>query len=300
MRWEDQGARKKERDASKMTARVWTKAPISYFDHYFDDRRAAPVLDRHRRRRAHRDHAHVGLQPVASRTSTHISYDISPDGLEVAFVTDVDTTGVDSNLDIVLLASCGCKAAAQHHGRQQGRRRCAALQPGRPADRVHAAAHHAVLRGSRAADDFRPRRGHHGRNHGELGPVGVGPRLGTRLPQFVRHDRRRGHAAGLSLQGRRRAHGRDARIHVRRAGAVGEWQGPRGDSPELHRAAHAGVDRADAAAWRRSSRPSTTRRSRASRARKVESVTYTGAKQRATSRCGSSIHPASTPRRSTP
>ena len=38
VRWEDQAARKKERADSKMTARVWTKAPISYFDHLLDDR----------------------------------------------------------------------------------------------------------------------------------------------------------------------------------------------------------------------------------------------------------------------
>ncbi len=38
VRWEDQAARKKERADSKMTAKVWTKAPISYFDHYLDDR----------------------------------------------------------------------------------------------------------------------------------------------------------------------------------------------------------------------------------------------------------------------
>ena len=33
VRWEDQGARKKEREGSKMSAHVWTKAPISHFDH---------------------------------------------------------------------------------------------------------------------------------------------------------------------------------------------------------------------------------------------------------------------------
>ena len=38
VRWEDQAARKKQRADSKMSARVWTKAPISYFDHYLDDR----------------------------------------------------------------------------------------------------------------------------------------------------------------------------------------------------------------------------------------------------------------------
>jgi dipeptidyl aminopeptidase/acylaminoacyl peptidase len=38
VRWEDQAARNKERESSKMTARVWTQAPISYFDHFLDER----------------------------------------------------------------------------------------------------------------------------------------------------------------------------------------------------------------------------------------------------------------------
>jgi len=108
VRWEDQAARKKEREASKMTARVWTKAPISYFDHYLDDREPhlfAISID--------------GGEPTAiTRLSGYhlskavydsSSYDLSPDGLEVAFVADVDTSGVNSNLDIILLPACGCK-----------------------------------------------------------------------------------------------------------------------------------------------------------------------------------------------
>ena len=37
------------------------------------------------------------------------SYDLSPDGLEVAFAAEVDKTGIDSNFDLILLATCGCK-----------------------------------------------------------------------------------------------------------------------------------------------------------------------------------------------
>jgi len=108
VRWEDQGARKKERAESKMTARVWTKAPISYFDHYLDDRE--PHLFS-----ISRD----GGEPTAiTRMSGYhlskqdydsFSYDISPDGLEVAFVAETDTTGIDSNFDLILLEACGCK-----------------------------------------------------------------------------------------------------------------------------------------------------------------------------------------------
>jgi dipeptidyl aminopeptidase/acylaminoacyl peptidase len=110
VRWEDQGARKKEREATKMTARVWSKAPISYFDHYFDDRQPqifSIAID--------------GGEPTAITRMSGFnlarqevdatSYDISPDGLEVAFVADVDTSGVERNLDVILLPSCGCKPA---------------------------------------------------------------------------------------------------------------------------------------------------------------------------------------------
>ncbi|HEU4780832.1 MAG TPA: S9 family peptidase [Steroidobacteraceae bacterium] len=108
VRWEDQAKRKKERADSKMTARVWTKAPISYFDHYLDDRE--PHLF---------SIAVDGGEPTAiTRMSGHYlskqeydasSYDLSPDGLEVAFAAEMDATGIDSNYDLILLETCGCK-----------------------------------------------------------------------------------------------------------------------------------------------------------------------------------------------
>ena len=110
VRWEDQAARKKERADSKMTARVWTKAPISYFDHYLDDREPhlfSISID--------------GGEPTAiTRLSGYhlskleygaSSYDLSPDGLEVAFSAETDTSGINSNYDLILLPTCGCKPA---------------------------------------------------------------------------------------------------------------------------------------------------------------------------------------------
>jgi dipeptidyl aminopeptidase/acylaminoacyl peptidase len=108
VRWEDQAARKKEREASKMSARVWTRAPISYFDHFLDDRRPhlfSISID--------------GGDPTAitrmsgyslSRSEVDAySYDVSPDGLEVAFTANVDRSGIEPNYDIILLPACGCK-----------------------------------------------------------------------------------------------------------------------------------------------------------------------------------------------
>ncbi len=110
VRWEDQAARKKQRADSKMTARVWSKAPISYFDHFLDDREphlfSIPL---------------EGGEPTAiTRMSGYFlskqeydssSYDLSPDGLEVAFSAETDKSGIDSNFDLILLPTCGCKPA---------------------------------------------------------------------------------------------------------------------------------------------------------------------------------------------
>jgi dipeptidyl aminopeptidase/acylaminoacyl peptidase len=110
VRWEDQAARRKERESPKMTARVWTQAPISYFDHFLDDRQPhlfSISID-------------GGETTAITRMSGYwlsktevdgTSYDISPDGLEVAFATNVDRSGIDPNYDIIVLPACGCKPA---------------------------------------------------------------------------------------------------------------------------------------------------------------------------------------------
>jgi dipeptidyl aminopeptidase/acylaminoacyl peptidase len=108
VRWEDQGKRKKDREESKMTGRVWTQAPIAYWDHLLDDtERHLYSIDIN------------GGEPVAiTRLSgfqldkqevDDFSYDISPDGDEVAFSANIDRTGIDPNHDIVTIPSCGCK-----------------------------------------------------------------------------------------------------------------------------------------------------------------------------------------------
>lgn len=110
VRWEDQGARMQERAEPKMTARVWDHAPIAYWDHLLDDREP------------HLFSIDVnGGEPVAiTRLSGYAlsqqdvdsySYDISPDGTEVAFSANLDKTGVDPNFDVIVLPACGCKPA---------------------------------------------------------------------------------------------------------------------------------------------------------------------------------------------
>jgi dipeptidyl aminopeptidase/acylaminoacyl peptidase len=108
VRWEDQAARSKERESPKMTARVWTRAPVSYFDHYLDERQ--PHL------------FSISIDGGETTAITRLSgywlsksevsadsFDVSPDGLEVAFSANVDKSGIQPNYDVILLPTCGCK-----------------------------------------------------------------------------------------------------------------------------------------------------------------------------------------------
>lgn len=112
VRWEDQAARLEERKEPKMTARVWDKAPISYWDHFLDDRQPhifwTDLSGREPTAVTRLSGFHL---PKSSYSDT--SYDISPDGDEISFVADVDPSGVDPNLDLIATASCGCKPAVR-------------------------------------------------------------------------------------------------------------------------------------------------------------------------------------------
>ncbi len=109
VRWPDQAARLTQRAESKMTARVWERAPIAYWDHLLDEREPhifSVRLD--------------GGEPLAITRQSGFSlsrqefstgsYDISPDGLDIAFTANVDRTGTDPMYDVIELAACGCKA----------------------------------------------------------------------------------------------------------------------------------------------------------------------------------------------
>lgn len=107
--WEEQGKRLEERKSSKMTARVWDRMPVRYWDRWIDDRQA-----------------HVYTIPIEGGDPTPVtlgtglelskseigrgSYDVSPDGKEIAFVADVDRTGADSNTDVFVVPATGGEA----------------------------------------------------------------------------------------------------------------------------------------------------------------------------------------------
>ncbi|MBI2956986.1 MAG: S9 family peptidase [Acidobacteria bacterium] len=100
--WEEMAKRQKERKESKVSARMWERVPISYWDHWLDDREAhlyTITLDERE------------PQPVTVGTGLELSrqepglssYDISPDGAEIAFAADIDETGVQPNYDVFLI-----------------------------------------------------------------------------------------------------------------------------------------------------------------------------------------------------
>jgi dipeptidyl aminopeptidase/acylaminoacyl peptidase len=100
--WKDVETRVKQRADGKMTARVWTKAPVSYWDHFLDDREAHVfVADlAGGEPRAITQGSGLALDPADPDSS---AYDISPDGAEIAFASNVDKTGVDPNFDVFVM-----------------------------------------------------------------------------------------------------------------------------------------------------------------------------------------------------
>jgi dipeptidyl aminopeptidase/acylaminoacyl peptidase len=94
------------REESKMSALTWDRPPVTHWDHFIEDR--IP---------------HLHSIPVEGGTPTPItlasghslprrengaeSYDISPDGQEIAFVANSDATGIDENTDVYLVPASG-------------------------------------------------------------------------------------------------------------------------------------------------------------------------------------------------
>ncbi len=100
--WEEMGRRIKERAEPKMSAQVWTKPRISHWDRFLDERET-----------------HVFSVSIAGGDPTPLTlgsgfsldvgepdastYDISPDGTELAFSADIDGTGIDPNFDVFVM-----------------------------------------------------------------------------------------------------------------------------------------------------------------------------------------------------
>ncbi len=94
------------REESKMTAMTWDRAPVTHWDHFVEDR--VPHL--------YSIPLEGGSPTAITLDSGHYlpvrengteSYDIAPDGSEIAFVVNSDPAGNDENLDIYTVAASG-------------------------------------------------------------------------------------------------------------------------------------------------------------------------------------------------
>jgi dipeptidyl aminopeptidase/acylaminoacyl peptidase len=104
--WAKTREKLKQREESKMTALTWDRPPVTHWDHFVEDR--VP---------------HLYSIPIEGGTPTPItlssghslerreanadSYDISPDGNEIAFVSNSDPSGIDENTDVYLVPTGG-------------------------------------------------------------------------------------------------------------------------------------------------------------------------------------------------
>jgi dipeptidyl aminopeptidase/acylaminoacyl peptidase len=104
--WDEQAKRQKERKDSKMTARTFDKAVVRYWDHWLDDRQAHVYSIGVEGGETKAVTLGTGLELSRAETGPD-SYDISPDGAEVAFAADSDRTGVDWNFDVYVVPAGG-------------------------------------------------------------------------------------------------------------------------------------------------------------------------------------------------
>jgi dipeptidyl aminopeptidase/acylaminoacyl peptidase len=104
--WDEMAKRLEERKDPKMTARVFDQAPVRYWDHWLDDRQAHLYT--------------IGLdggEPKAITLGTGLelsrqdagagSYDLSPEGAEIAFAANTDRTGTSPNFDVYVVGASG-------------------------------------------------------------------------------------------------------------------------------------------------------------------------------------------------
>jgi dipeptidyl aminopeptidase/acylaminoacyl peptidase len=104
--WDAQKRRMKERKDSKVTARTFDKAPVRYWDRWLDDREAHVFTIPIEGGEPKPVTLGTGLQLSRAEPGSG-SYDIAPDGAEIAFAADSDTTGVLPNHDVFLVPSGG-------------------------------------------------------------------------------------------------------------------------------------------------------------------------------------------------
>lgn len=104
--FEAQGKRVQEREDAKMHARVWDRAPVAYWDHFLDDTQVHVFITGLDGRTPVSPTLAAG-RALPSQDAGADYYDISPDGNELAFISNVDTTGIQGNTDVFTVPMAG-------------------------------------------------------------------------------------------------------------------------------------------------------------------------------------------------
>ena len=104
--WDEMGKRQQERKDARMTAKVFDQVPIRYWDHWLDDQQAHLYTIGTFGGEPKTVTLGTGLQ-LSKQEVDASSYDISPDGTEIAFTADADTTGIDPNYDVYVIPADG-------------------------------------------------------------------------------------------------------------------------------------------------------------------------------------------------
>ncbi len=98
------------REESKMTAMAWDRPPVTHWDHFIEDR--IPHIYSVSLEGGTPAAITLGSGHSLSRRETGAeSYDISPDGRQVAFVANSDATGIDENTDVYVVPATGGAAS---------------------------------------------------------------------------------------------------------------------------------------------------------------------------------------------
>ena len=147
----------KERDEPKMTAQVWDKAPVSYWDHFLDHRETHvySISIEGGEPKAH--HARLGRRARRRRAGRRIPTTSRP----TAPRSRSPPTSIAAASIRTSTSSC-CRStaarAAQPHGDNPARRYRAEVQPRRPAARISAPGDQGLLRRPHAPDAVRASR----------------------------------------------------------------------------------------------------------------------------------------------
>jgi dipeptidyl aminopeptidase/acylaminoacyl peptidase len=104
--WSEAGKKLTAREESKMTAMTWDRPPVTHWDHFIEDR-IPHIYSVSREGGTPTPITLNSGHSLPRRETGPESYDISPDGLEVAFAANNDPSGIDENTDIFLVPASG-------------------------------------------------------------------------------------------------------------------------------------------------------------------------------------------------